>query len=690
MSCQPTSGHAGVGGGHGGQGKATAWGPRPAPCQFLDCQWALDGKTIASKAEICPGCQRERKKAIAAPLAFCCERAFVSKLRTRAGDLHDHNKEAAKACAGHFRARKVYSGTATAEELAPQLAWRRTQLSSPQAAAQALQDLLVHIAKSSDAAGVTDDGAEDQGGVAATMAGVFSEAAGDLAAPSPPNPKGTPLRLEDHDLGSTPQMQAVFQRFVTSLAEETMPGDLVLPPPLEAVTKATASSELLAKGLARDKAAAEVHSCQIALDAAKAEHNPSQAVVEALEAALKVQQGQLTKAKKDAPLDASTAAGLRAVMSGMGERLEERRRRAQELRDKTAERTAHRDALAATLRNEVEVFLVAVAEAQTRHQEAHDQRAKRRAVHDAEVNALIQRMIADAQMATNAAAAAKNDQEAATAAAAAAKSAAATAQQPAAPSDAALGTATGQSAALLQELQAAKDDTAKAVAAFNRLQAEVDRLTQCNADATAAAAAASAASAAAALLAAEQAERDAAAAPDVGMGSAFSPEEEAALKEEEEDEAYEATVNGISRESLPPPHSPSGNELEAAARAHSCLCAWMDGHQRTRFTFEQLDFHARLNGAVDVFCARHLGSDVFVKWFPSGPRGDAIIPKQMAFLMWSALERIKEQLVREEAARLESATSFAVLVTNGAEKFATSAAKRRKACGKLPAAAATA
>ena len=204
MSCQPTSGHAGVGGGHGGQGKATAWGPRPAPCQFLDCQWALDGKTIASKADACPGCQRERKKAIAAPLAFCCERAFVSKLRTRAGDLHDHNKEAAKACAGHFRARKVYSGTATAEELAPQLAWRRTQLSSPQAAAQALQDLLVHIAKSSDAAGVTDDGAEDQGGVAATMAGVFSEAAGDLAAPSPPNPKGTPLRLEDHDLGSTP------------------------------------------------------------------------------------------------------------------------------------------------------------------------------------------------------------------------------------------------------------------------------------------------------------------------------------------------------------------------------------------------------------------------------------------------------------------------------------------------------
>ena len=58
--------------------------------------------------------------------------------------------------------------------------------------------------------------------------------------------------------------------------------------------------------------------------------------------------------------------------------------------------------------------------------------------------------------------------------------------------------------------------------------------------------------------------------------------------------------------------------------------------------------------------------------------------KQLAFLMWTVLQQLHQHLAVEDAVRREAVTSFAVLVKNGAKKFVTSSAKRRRANAHAP------
>ena len=131
---------------------------------------------------------------------------------------------------------------------------------------------------------------------------------------------------------------------------------------------------------------------------------------------------------------------------------------------------------------------------------------------------------------------------------------------------------------------------------------------------------------------------------------------------------------------------PSGETLTAASCVHACLTAWVNGHQRARFSFHDLNHHASLLGLPDDFIVSLIGAEAFTKWFPEPPEGKEVVPRQMAHLLWVTLERIKGHMETNQAVRLAAAESFAVIVTNGGEKWANgrekwgnSAAKRRRA-----------
>ena len=97
------------------------------------------------------------------------------------------------------------------------------------------------------------------------------------------------------------------------------------------------------------------------------------------------------------------------------------------------------------------------------------------------------------------------------------------------------------------------------------------------------------------------------------------------------------------------------------------------------FKFQQMDDGAKLGGLSPSFCAHYIGEENFAKWFPSSPSLNAIVPRQVALILFFTLDLLRKELSKEKDMRAEAAASFAVLIANESEKWATSAAKKLRA-----------
>ena len=178
------------------------------------------------------------------------------------------------------------------------------------------------------------------------------------------------------------------------------------------------------------------------------------------------------------------------------------------------------------------------------------------------------------------------------------------------------------------------------------------------------------------------AQKDAAAAaataatvPPVAMNTTANQAMAATSTEQE----YEMHISDIDRDSPSKPTMPKGEFLVQASQVHAWLDAWNLGGQKVMFTFQQLDDCVKLGGLSPSFCASYIGEDNFKRWFPASPPLTAIMPRQVALILFFTLDILRKELTKEKEMRAEAAASFAVLIANESEKWATSAAKKLRA-----------
>ena len=89
------------------------------------------------------------------------------------------------------------------------------------------------------------------------------------------------------------------------------------------------------------------------------------------------------------------------------------------------------------------------------------------------------------------------------------------------------------------------------------------------------------------------------------------------------------------------------------------------------FTFNMLDNTAEMEGSAVTFAKAGIGN-AFTKWFPQDPPTNAVVPRQMAYLLWANLQRVHEHLQAGEETRKVAVTAY-VALTSDAKRLRISA-----------------
>ena len=136
------------------------------------------------------------------------------------------------------------------------------------------------------------------------------------------------------------------------------------------------------------------------------------------------------------------------------------------------------------------------------------------------------------------------------------------------------------------------------------------------------------------------------------------------------EEAFQTQRAEVLRSMIPLPPIPKGEDLAQAAKAHALLTAWMDGGQEVMFTFAALETNSGLVGTdrnVMAFCQAMLSPGLFHYWLVDGgfPSKEQTMPKQLAYLLWSALEKIDDHFSMEGAAPTEAVQAYTELCEHG-------------------------
>jgi len=120
---------------------------------------------------------------------------------------------------------------------------------------------------------------------------------------------------------------------------------------------------------------------------------------------------------------------------------------------------------------------------------------------------------------------------------------------------------------------------------------------------------------------------------------------------------FESVVEGVCADDLPQPCFPE-DPAELAMYGHTwyLLNNWMSAGSHVPFTWEA--FKGQASPEVDVLVKRQMGH-LWNKWYIDEARPAGIVPRQLAFIMFRALEAMKGQY--DAGGRERAATSYAVL-----------------------------
>ena len=156
--------------------------------------------------------------------------------------------------------------------------------------------------------------------------------------------------------------------------------------------------------------------------------------------------------------------------------------------------------------------------------------------------------------------------------------------------------------------------------------------------------------------------------------SADAPDQPMRTEQEIMEDAFQVQYKGVFRSMIPLPTIPKGDDLAKAAKAHALLTAWMDGGQEIMFSYAALGANTGLGTEVMGFCQVMISPALFHHWQVEGqfPSDHQTVPKQLAFLLWSSLEKIDDHLEMEGAARTEAVQAYTELCEHGK--------RRRRGC----------
>jgi len=120
---------------------------------------------------------------------------------------------------------------------------------------------------------------------------------------------------------------------------------------------------------------------------------------------------------------------------------------------------------------------------------------------------------------------------------------------------------------------------------------------------------------------------------------------------------FEFVVEGVCADDLPQPSIPEDpSELATYGHTWYLLNNWMSAGSHVPFTWEA--FKGQASPEVDMMVKRQMGQ-LWNKWYADDARPAGIVPRQMAFIMFRALEAMKGQY--DAGGRESAATSYAVL-----------------------------